>query len=108
MLIAPLLGLRKRIIRRRSPSWYGVVLPARRSRHTRTCSRSTSSLAAGMPSVRRAVLPVPMPRITRPGASALIDAIEHAVIGAIRDAGLVTPGPRTIFLVLTAHSASEA
>lgn len=61
-----------------------------------------------MPKVRRAVLPVPIPRIVRPGAKALIDAIAHAVIGAMREAGLVTPGPRKIFLVLTAHSARAA
>ena len=61
-----------------------------------------------MPSVRRAVLPVPIPKIIRPGASSLIEAIEQAVTGAIREAGLVTPGPRKIFLVFTAHSARDA
>ena len=61
-----------------------------------------------MPRVRRAVLPVPMPRITRPGARALIEAIEDAVSGAIREAGLVTPGPSLIDLVLSAHRARAA
>ena len=60
-----------------------------------------------MPSVRRAVLPVPTPQITRPGAIALRLDTAAAAAGADRRAGEVTPIPSLITLVALAHSASE-
>jgi hypothetical protein len=49
---------------------------------------------------------VPSPSTTRPGASAPIDAIAHAVTGAIRVPAIATPVPSTMRLVATAAAAS--
>ncbi len=46
-----------------------------------------------MPIARRAELPVPMPRITRPGAIRLIVARALAVTGAVRVPAIATPVP---------------
>ena len=58
--------------------------------------------------VRRVVLPVPIPMMVRPGARELIVAMPQADKGAMRDFGLMTPGPSLIVLVRSAHSASAA
>ena len=55
-----------------------------------------------------AVLPVPTPKNVRPGAIALIVAMAFAVTGAIDRAGMATPGPTAMRLVLSATSASSA
>jgi hypothetical protein len=70
--------------------------------------RSSSAIVVGsMPSVRRAVLPVPTPQMTRPGASALRLASAAAAAGAERSAGEVTPTPSLMRLVAFAHRPSE-
>src|SRR5207302_670572 len=48
------------------------------------------------PIVRIAVLPVPMPRCTRPGASRFSVAIAPACTGGIRVPQMAVPGPRRI------------
>jgi len=58
-----------------------------------------------MPSVRREVFPVPMPMITRPGASAFNVPKLQAVTGAMRELGLVTLVPSLIARVLNAQRA---
>ena len=58
--------------------------------------------------VLRAVKPVPMPRITRPGAIALIVAAALAVTGAIRLLGTATSVPSCSCEVCSAASAMVA
>ena len=57
------------------------------------CSRIVFSLIGGMPITLRPVKPVPTPRITRPGASSLIVAMECAVTGAMRFPRIATSVP---------------
>jgi hypothetical protein len=61
-----------------------------------------------MPIVLRPVNPVPMPRIARPGASALMLAIAAAVTGAMRLLGMATSVPSFIVRVCSAASAIVA
>jgi hypothetical protein len=67
---------------------------------------SSAGVAGGIPSVRRAVLPVPTPQMIRPGASALRLARALAAAGIDRSAGEVTPMPSLIRLVTRAHRPS--
>ena len=60
------------------------------------------------PMIRIAVFPVPMPRNVRPGARALIVAIDAAVTGAGRVPETDTPVPSWMVLVRSAASASVA
>ena len=55
-----------------------------------------------MPMAKVAVKPTPMPKATRPGASAFSPARDEAVTGEERVSGLVTPMPRVIRSVLAA------
>ncbi len=50
-------------------------------------------VAGRLPIERSALLAVPIPTKTRPGASALSVAMEFAVTGALRVSGLVTQVP---------------
>lgn len=68
-------------------------------------SSSAAAVVGGIPSVRRAVFPVPTPQTIRPGASALRLAKALAAAGADRRAGEVTPTPSRIRRVAFAHSA---
>ena len=61
-----------------------------------------------MPMIRMAVCPVPIPKKVRPGAIALIDAIEWAVTGAIRVPAIATPVPMRIRDVCAAAKAITA
>ena len=60
------------------------------------------------PIVRIAVLPVPMPRCTRPGASRFSVAIAATCTGGIRVPQMAVPGPRRIRRVCRATRASTA
>jgi len=60
------------------------------------------------PIVRIAVLPVPMPRCTRPGASRFSVAIAATCTGGIRVPQMAVPGPRRIRRVCRAARASTA
>ena len=62
-------------------------------------------VAGRLPIERSALLAVPMPTNTRPGASALRVAMEFAVTGAIRVSGFVTHVPSLIVLVSRLASA---
>ena len=64
--------------------------------------------SGGMPMVLRPVKPVPTPRMTRPGASALMVAIALAVTGAMRLLGMATSVPSFIVLVCSAANAMTA
>jgi len=69
---------------------------------TRRCSAKSASFIGSWPMVRRAVLPVPTPRKVRPGAIRLMVAMALAVTGAMRNAGMATPGPTRIVEVRSA------
>ena len=58
------------------------------------------------PIVSAALPPVPIPHTTRPGASSSSVARALAVTDAWRVWGTVTPGPRRMREVATAHAAS--
>ena len=58
--------------------------------------------------VRKAVLPVPMPRNTRPGAIRFSVAIAATCTGGIRVPQIAVPGPIRNVLVCFAASASTA
>jgi len=73
----------------------------------RYCSNSRMR-CGGRPITRLAVLPAPMPKNVRPGASALMVAIPAALTGAGRVPLTATPVPSRMRLVRTAASASAA
>jgi hypothetical protein len=98
---------RNRMSRVRVPSEYPVSRPAVRSCSARVKDSSCAMVVGSMPSVRRAVLPVPTPQITRPGAIAFRLDTAAAAAGAERSAGEVTPMPSLIALVALAHNARE-
>ena len=60
------------------------------------------------PMVRMAVLPVPMPRCTRPGASLFSVAIAATCTGGMRVPQMAVPGPSRIRYVAWAASARTA
>ncbi len=62
----------------------------------------------GWPMLRIAVLPVPMPRCTRPGASRLSVAMAATCTGGMRVPQMATPGPRRSREVWRAARASTA
>ena len=66
------------------------------------------SVMGRRPIVSRAVLPVPTPSSTRPGANWLMVAIEWATVGAMRVVGTATPVPSRIFDVSWAAKAIVA
>ena len=68
----------------------------------RMYSAIADSFTGPRPIVLRAVLPVEMPKSTRPGASAFTEASAFAATGAIRLLGISTPLPRRIFDVTIA------
>ena len=59
-----------------------------------------------MPMVSALLPPVPMPRITRPGASSSSEAMALAATDQCRVCGTITPVPSLIRLVPSAHAAS--
>ena len=58
--------------------------------------------------LRVAVLPVPMPRYTRPGASRFSVAIAATCTGGMRVPQMAVPGPSRSRVVCRAASASTA
>ncbi len=95
---------RNRTSRTRSPSRYSMVRPAHRSCSAAVKFSTMAAVVGRMPSVRRAVFPVPTPQMIRPGARALRLANPLAAAGAERSAGEVTPMPSLMRLVAFAHS----
>ena len=64
--------------------------------------------SGGWPMMRIAVLPDPMPRNVRPGASRLIVAMPAAVTGSGRRPATATPVPNRMRSVRVAATASVA
>ena len=64
--------------------------------------------AGACPIVRIAVLPVPVPKKTRPGARRLIVAMPEAATGASRSPGMASPEPSRIVWVCSAATAIVA
>src|SRR6266446_6196043 len=105
VLISPISGFRKRILRRLPSIGVSTVSPFNNPYTTRMYSSISASLTAPRPIARRAEKPVPMPKSMRPGASPFQVANAFAVTAAMRFDGTKTPVPSRMREVLSVAAA---